>query len=72
MSKEVRKYKSSEIAEMFSICDVRNSCHLNCRGCVYYHKGHKECLDMIKQYDNMSRAEQLSAIISSKILKDNW
>lgn len=66
MSEKSVKYQCSEIAEMMSICNVRNDCNRSCTGCDYNHKGHKICKDMLKQYNEMSRAQQISIVIKSK------
>ena len=66
MSKEILKYTSSEIAEMMSICNVRNYCNRSCIGCDYNKKDHKICRDMLKQFNDMSRSQQISIVVKSK------
>ena len=66
MSKTEVKFSCSDIAEMMSICNVRNDCNRSCIGCDYNNKGHKICRDMLKQFNDMSRSQQISIIVKCK------
>lgn len=69
MSNKSLKFKTSEISEMISVCNVRNDCNRSCIGCDYNHRGHKICRDMLEQFNQLSRSEQISIVIKSRIEK---